>query len=139
MHATNDDDRKYRPAVRARMLRRVIENVELSDRMAGERVVEAVRHRLAEGSHRVVITSADSGLPPEMVEHAFDVLRFSGLVCAPGTDGEIALLGMTQSHDALVSSIPWGTDDALDGLLRAARENELSLVILPPADGGRGS
>lgn len=137
MQATNEDQAEHRPDVRGHALRRVIENVELSDRMAGERVIEAVRNRLADGSHRVIITSADSELPAETLEHAFDALRFSGLVCAPGSDGEIALLGMSQSHDALVASIPWGTDDALDALLRAARESHLPLLILPPVDGGR--
>ena len=135
MRATNDEPSGNDHDLRDRTMRRVIENVELSDHRAGERVNEAVRNRLADGSHRVIVTSAQGALPPNMLEHAFDALRFSRLVCAPGSDGAIALIGMSQSHDALVSSIPWGTDDAFDGLLRAARESHLPLLLLPPVDG----
>jgi glycosyltransferase A (GT-A) superfamily protein (DUF2064 family) len=132
MQAANDEHTGNGKDLRERSLRRVIENVELSDHRAGERVIEVVRNRLADGSHRVIVTSADRALPANMIEHAFDALRFSGLVCAPDSDGAIALIGMSQSHDALVSSIPWGTDDAFDALLRAARENHLPLMLLPP-------
>lgn len=139
MQATNDERTGNGHDLRERSLRRVIENVELSDHRAGERVIEVVRNRLAKGSHRVIVTSADCALPANMLEHAFDALRFSRLVCAPGSDGEIALLGMSQSHDALVSSIPWGTDDAFDALLRAARESHLPLLLLPPVAGVRAA
>lgn len=132
-----DGSMEHPADVRERALRRVIENVELSDRKAGERVIEAVRSRLADGPHRILVTSADSALPAHTLEHAFDALRFSGLVCAPGSDGEIALLGVSQQHDALLASIPWGTDDALEALLRAARESQLAMVILPPVADGR--
>jgi glycosyltransferase A (GT-A) superfamily protein (DUF2064 family) len=138
MQAANDESTEQRGDVRECALRRVIENVELSDRMAGARVIEAVRSRLAEGSHRVIVTSADSALSADTLQHAFDALRFSRLVCAPGVDGEIALLGMSQSHDALVASIPWGTEGALEALLRAARESHLPMVILPPVSDDRG-
>ena len=100
-------------------------------------MIEAVRNRLADGSNRVVVTSADSALSADTLEHAFEVLRFSRLVCAPDTSGDIALIGMSQSHDALMASVPWGTEDALDALLRAARDNHLPMVILPPVADGR--
>lgn len=137
MQTANDYSMEQPADVRERALRRVIENVELSDRTAGERVIEVVRSRLADGSQRIIVTRADSALPADTLEHAFDALRFSGLVCAPGSDGEIALLGMSQQHDALLASIPWGTDDALEALLRAARESQLPMVILPPVADGR--
>lgn len=138
MQGTNEDYTTQHFNGRDGASRRAIHNVELSDRLAGERVIEAVRNHLADGTHRVIITSAENELPGELLDHAFDALRFSGLVCAPGSGGEIALLGMSQSHDALVASIPWGTDDALAALLRAARESRLPLMILPPINGGRG-
>ena len=137
MHAVNYDHTSQQPDTRERSQRRVIENVELSDHLAGERVIEAVRNRLADGSNRVVVTSADSALSADTLEHAFEVLRFSRLVCAPDTSGDIALIGMSQSHDALMASVPWGTEDALDALLRAARDNHLPMVILPPVADGR--
>lgn len=139
MRATSDVHSRYRDDLRERSMRRVIENVELSDHRAGERVIEAVRNRLADGSQCVIIVSADSVLPATMLDHAFDALRFSRLVCAPGNGGEIALLGMSQSHDAIVSQIPWGTDGALEVLLCAARESHLPLVLLPPMDGARAA
>ncbi|MGH7634655.1 MAG: DUF2064 domain-containing protein [Gemmatimonadaceae bacterium] len=139
MEATNVEHDGNGYEVRERSMRRVIENVELSDHRAGERVIEAVRNRLADGSHRVIFMSADSALPDTMLDHAFDALRFSRLVCAPGSGGEIVLLGMSQSHDAIVASIPWGTGDALEALLRAARESHLPLVLLPPVSSARAA
>ena len=138
MLAANEESRDHRGDECERALRRVIENVELSDRMAGARVIEAVRNRLTNGSHRVIVTSTDSSLSAGTLQHAFDALRFSRLVCVPGSDGDIALLGMSQPHDALVASIPWGTEGALEALLIAARENHLPMVILPPVVYGRG-
>jgi glycosyltransferase A (GT-A) superfamily protein (DUF2064 family) len=68
------------------------------------------------------------------VEHAFEALRYSGLVCAPDGDGDISLLGMTQLHGDLLAAIPWGTNAALDELLRAARERHISVLLLPPPE-----
>lgn len=138
MHAIDDDYTSHRTDTRERSQRRVIEHLELSDHLAGERVIEAVRNWLADGSHRVVVTSADAVFSADTLEHAFEVLRFSRLVCAPDASGDIALIGMSQPHDALVASVPWGTGDALDALLRAARDNHLPMVILPPVADGRG-
>jgi glycosyltransferase A (GT-A) superfamily protein (DUF2064 family) len=137
MHVMENEDTGECLRVRDRALRRAIETVGLSDEMAGARVTAAVQKRLANGSQRVVITRADRELPPELVEHAFDALRYSALVCAPGTNGEIALLGMTQPHESLIAAIPWGTNAALNGLLRAARDRHVSLVLLPPPAAGR--
>jgi glycosyltransferase A (GT-A) superfamily protein (DUF2064 family) len=134
MQATEQEETSERPPVRQRASRRAIESVSLSEQTAGERVTEVVRSRLADGSQRVVITHADRHLPRDLVEHAFEALRYSGLVCAPDVDGDIALLGMTQTHDALLASIPWGTSAALDELLRGAREQHVSVMLLPPPE-----
>lgn len=116
--------------------RRAIESVELSDHSAGARVTEVVRHRLADGSERIVITNAARDVSRELVDHAFEALRYSGLVCAPDGDGSIALLGMTQPLDELLSVIPWGARDALDQLLSTARAQHVSVMLLPPAVAG---
>lgn len=133
MHAIDNEDTTDQPRVRERAQRRAVENVALSDRAAGARVSEVVRHRIANGSQRVVITNADRVVPRELVDHAFDALRYSGLVCAPDADGAIALLGMTQPLDELLAAIPWDTGHALEQLLRTAREQHVSVLLLPPA------
>jgi glycosyltransferase A (GT-A) superfamily protein (DUF2064 family) len=133
MHAIDNEDTTGQPRVRERAQRRAVENVALSDRAAGARVTEVVRYRIANGSQRVVITNADRAVPRELVDHAFDALRYSGLVCAPDADGAIALLGMTQPLDELLAAIPWDTSDALEQLLRTAREQHVSVLLLPPA------
>lgn len=133
MHATESDDTTEQPRVRERAQRRAIENVPLSDRAAGARVTEVVRHRIANGSQRVVITNADRDVPRELVDHAFAALRYSGLVCAAEPDGAIALLGMTQPLDELLAAIPWDSGDALEQLLSTAREQHVSVLLLPPA------
>jgi len=133
MHAIDNEDTTGQPRVRERAQRRAVENVALSDRAAGARVTEVVRYRIANGSQRVVITNADRAVPRELVDHAFDALRYSGLVCAPDADGAIALLGMTQPLDELLAAIPWDTGDALEQLLRTAREQHVSVLLLPPA------
>jgi glycosyltransferase A (GT-A) superfamily protein (DUF2064 family) len=137
MHTIENEGTREKPRMHERALRRAIECIALSEQSAGARVSEAVRHRLADGSHRVVITHAERDLPHELVEHAFQALRYSGLVCAPDGDGDIALIGMTQPHDELLAAIPWGTDAALDGLLSAARAQHVSVMLLPPAGGER--
>lgn len=133
MHATDKNDTTDQPRARERAQRRAIERLPLSDRAAGARVTEIVRHRLADGSERVVITNANREVPRELVDHAFDALRYTGLVCAPDTNGAIALLGMTQPLDALLASIPWETSEALEQLLCTAREQHVSVLLLPPA------
>lgn len=137
MQATESEDTSDKPRLRERAQRRAIENVELSHSAAGARVTEVVRHRLADGSERVVITNADREVPRELVDHAFEALRYSGLVCAPDGDGAIALLGMTQPLDELLAAIPWDSGDVLDQLLSAARARDVSVMLLPPAGGER--
>lgn len=133
MHATENEDTSERPRARERAQRRAIENIALSDRSAGARVTAVVRNRIADGSQRVVITNAEREVSRELVDHAFEALRYSGLVCAPDAEGAIALLGMTQPHDELLAGVPWDTGDALAQLLGAARERLVSVLLLPPA------
>jgi glycosyltransferase A (GT-A) superfamily protein (DUF2064 family) len=132
MHATKNE-RSEQSMLRERMQRRAIENVALSERSAGARVTAVVRDRIADGSERVVITNAGLEIPRELVDHAFEALRYSGLVCAPDADGAIALLGMTQPLDELLAGVPWDASDALEQLLSAARERHVSVMLLPPA------
>jgi glycosyltransferase A (GT-A) superfamily protein (DUF2064 family) len=136
MQAIENEETSEHPPVRERAQRRAVQSVPLSERTAGARVNEIVRQHIADGSQRVVITHANRDLPRELVEHAFDALRYSGLVCAPDSEGDIALLGMTETHDALLAAIPWGTNAALDELLRAARELHVSVMLLPPPERG---
>ena len=114
-----------------------IESISLSEHGAGERVTEIVRNRLGDGSQRVIITHAElASFPRDIVEHAFEALRYSALVCAPDGDGDITLIGMTEPHDALLASIPWGAENALDELLSAARARNVPVMLLPPAGSG---
>jgi glycosyltransferase A (GT-A) superfamily protein (DUF2064 family) len=133
MHATKNEGTSNEPQLRERMQRRAIERIALSDPSAGSRVAAVVRDRIADGSQRIVITNAGRQVPRELVDHAFEALRYSGLVCAPATDGAIALLGMTQPLDELPADVPWDASDALEQLLGAARERHLSVMLLPPA------
>ena len=136
MQVIENEDTNRRTQVRERAQRRAIESTSLSEDGAGERVTELVRSRLEDGSQRVIITHAASELPADIVEHAFDALRYSTLVCAPGDDGDITLIGMTEPHDALLASIPWGARNALDELLSAARSRNVPVMLLPPAGSG---
>lgn len=133
MQATTNEDTSGKIRERERAQRRAIEQVELSVSSAGARVTEVVRDRLADGSERIVITNSDCEVPRELVDHAFEALRYSGLVCAPDADGKIALLGMSQPLDELFARIPFGSVGALEGLLTAAREHHVSVMLLPPA------
>jgi len=136
MQVIGNEETNKRTNVRERAQRRAIESTSLSDDGAGERVTEIVRSRLEDGSQRVIVTHAASELPADIVEHAFDALRYSTLVCAPGDDGDITLIGMTELHDALLASIPWGAENALDELLSAARSRNVPVMLLPPAGSG---
>ncbi len=137
MHVIENEDVNKRTHVRERAQRRVIESVSLTEDGAGERVTEIVRNRLESGSQRVIVTQAARELPPDMVEHAFEALRYSTLVCAPNGDGEITLIGMTEPHESLLAAIPWGAENVLDALLSAARSRNVPVMLLPPAGSGR--
>jgi glycosyltransferase A (GT-A) superfamily protein (DUF2064 family) len=137
MQVIENEDTSEGTYTRERAPRRAIESISLSDSAAGTRVMEIVRSRLDDGSQRVVITHEARELSRELVEHAFEALRYSGIVCAPDGDGDIALIGMTESHDALLAAIPWGTSDALNELLSAARTRHVPVMLLPPAGGER--
>ena len=137
MQVIENENVNKRTSVRERAQRRVIESVSLTEDGAGERVTEIVRNRLENGSQRVIVTHAARELPPDMVEHAFEALRYSTLVCAPNGDGEITLIGMTEPHDSLLADVPWGAENVLDALLSAARSRNVPVMLLPPADSGR--
>ena len=134
MQATHNEERSDGSPARERGARRAVERVALSEHTAGASVAEVVRSRIADGSHRVVVTHAGRDLTRDLIEHAFEALRYSVIVCAPDGDGDIALLGMCAPHEELLETIPWGTSAALDELLRGAREMHLSVLLLPPAD-----
>jgi glycosyltransferase A (GT-A) superfamily protein (DUF2064 family) len=136
MQVMENEDANKRTNVRERAQRRAIESTSLSEVGAGERVMEIVRNRFEDGSQRVIVMHAASELPADIVEHAFDALRYSTLVCAPDSDGDITLIGMTEPHDALLASIPWGAENALDELLSAARSRNVPVLLLPPAGSG---
>jgi glycosyltransferase A (GT-A) superfamily protein (DUF2064 family) len=137
MQVIENEDVNKRASVRERAQRRVVESVSLTEDGAGERVTEIVRNRLENGSQRVIVTHAARELPPDMVEHAFEALRYSTLVCAPNGDGEITLIGMTEPHESLLAAIPWGAENVLDALLSAARSRNVPVMLLPPAGSGR--
>ncbi len=137
MNATKNDETIAQ--LRERTQRRALENVELSRSGAGARVTDVVRHRLADGSLRVVITNSDRDVSRELVDHAFEALRYSGLVCAPAADGAIALLGLTQPLDDVLAAIQWDTGDALGQLLSAARAQHVSVMLLPPPPSERAA
>jgi glycosyltransferase A (GT-A) superfamily protein (DUF2064 family) len=137
MQVIENEDVNKRASVRERAQRRVIESVSLTEDGAGERVTEIVRNGLEKGSQRVIVTHAARELPPDMVEHAFEALRYSTLVCAPNGDGEITLIGMTEPHESLLAAIPWGAENVLDALLSAARSRNVPVMLLPPAGSGR--
>jgi glycosyltransferase A (GT-A) superfamily protein (DUF2064 family) len=137
MQVIGNEDANNRTHVRERAQRRAIESISLSDDGAGERVTEIVRNRLEDGSERVIVTHAARELPTDMVEQAFEALRYSTLVCAPNGDGQITLIGMTEPHDSLLAAIPWGTENVLDALLSAARARNVPVMLLPPAGSGR--
>jgi glycosyltransferase A (GT-A) superfamily protein (DUF2064 family) len=132
-----EDEGTKRTLARDRANERARESVSLSDEAAGTRVMQIVRDRLQDGSRRVVITNAQRELPLDLVEHAFDALRYSAIVCAPDGDGDIALIGMTERQDELLSAIPWGESNALDQLLSASRTKHVPVMLLPPAGADR--
>ena len=119
--------------------RRAVESISLSDVTSGARVAEIVRNRLGDGSQRVVITHAAHELPRDILEHAFDALRYSAIVCAPNGNGDLALIGMTEPHEELLAAIPWGTSNALDELLSASRSRHVPVLLLPPAHAHRNA
>jgi glycosyltransferase A (GT-A) superfamily protein (DUF2064 family) len=137
MQVMENEGANKRTYTREREQKHAVESISLSDPAAGARVSEIVRSRLGDGSQRVIITHAARELPLDVLEHAFEALRYSAIVCAPDGDGDIALIGMTEPHDALLAAVSWGTSDALGELLSGARSRHVPVMLLPPAGAER--
>jgi uncharacterized protein len=90
-------------------------------------------HFASPGHHEVIAFNSDSPhLPASVLEAAFAVLETCDLVVGPTQDGGYYLVGARASHPGLFSNDGMGTENALDALLRRARELGLSVQLIDP-------
>jgi rSAM/selenodomain-associated transferase 1 len=91
------------------------------------------QHFASPGHHEVIAFNSDSPhLPASVLEAAFAVLETCDLVVGPTQDGGYYLVGARASHQGLFSNDGMGTANALDALLRRARELGLSVQLIDP-------
>src|SRR5215469_13555216 len=91
------------------------------------------QHFASPGHHDVIAFNSDSPhLPASALEAAFDVLETCDLVVGPTQDGGYYLVGASASYPGLFSNTGMGTANALEALLRHARELGLSVQLLDP-------
>lgn len=98
----------------------------------GARMHAAISARLAAGADRVVVVGSDCPtMAPETVRAAFAALTDADVVLGPATDGGLYLIGVSASHDGLLSSIPWSSGEVLSATMERAEAAGLRVTMLP--------
>jgi uncharacterized protein len=90
-------------------------------------------HFAAPAGRRVIAFNSDSPhLPSTVLEKAFEMLATHDVVVGPTRDGGYYLVGTKAAHAVLFHGDGMGTKNALDALLKCARELGLSVGFTEP-------
>jgi rSAM/selenodomain-associated transferase 1 len=85
----------------------------------------------ASSQDSVVLIGSDCyDLDAQIINKAFDALKFSDLVIGPANDGGYYLIGMKKLYKGLFSNIPWSTDQVLSQTLSKANDKKLTYLLL---------
>ncbi len=107
----------------------------------GERLFNAFRSLYDTGAKGAVIIGSDSPtLDDASIAGAFDALNRNDMVVGPTTDGGYYLVGLSFNSGsfakfenmALFSGIEWSTENVYEQTVKRAKENNISLGLLPP-------
>lgn len=87
---------------------------------------------LKKDAKRVLIIGTDApDISAEIVEDAFKKLEENDLVIGPAHDGGYYLLGMKKLRAELFTNIAWSTDTVFKSTMEIARQQNLSVAVLP--------
>ncbi|HUQ80320.1 MAG TPA: TIGR04282 family arsenosugar biosynthesis glycosyltransferase [Gemmatimonadaceae bacterium] len=97
----------------------------------GRRMVAALERAFAEGADRVILIGVDCpGVTDAIITEAFTRLDSADAVLGPSFDGGYYLIGMKKPLKELFNDIPFGSGDALQKTLTAARRASLRVSLL---------
>ena len=100
----------------------------------GERLYNAAC-RVLKAHDRVILIGSDlPDLSGSFFRDSLRSLDYADVTIGPASDGGYYLIGLKQACQPLFSAIPWGTQDVLEMTLKAARQNDLSVHLLPCKD-----
>ncbi|MBI4790912.1 MAG: TIGR04282 family arsenosugar biosynthesis glycosyltransferase [Chloroflexi bacterium] len=98
----------------------------------GERLDNATTHCLNLGFQQVIVLNSDSPtLPAVHVACAFDCLDHADVVFGPCEDGGYYLIGLTRPQPRLLRDVQMSTPTVLRDTLELARQEKLSVELLP--------
>lgn len=98
----------------------------------GQRLEAAIRSAFRNGASAVAAVGTDTpDLTRERVVDAFERLRDADAVLGPATDGGYYLIALSAPHRDLFHEIPWSTHEVLDATLERARQQGLTVALLP--------
>ena len=99
------------------------------------RLEKAFRKRFKAGAVKVIALATDvPDLATSDIEEAVCALDTSDLVIGPSTDGGYYLIGMTEFHEALFTSISWSTERVYGQTIAAAQRLGLNVYNLRNLD-----
>jgi rSAM/selenodomain-associated transferase 1 len=98
----------------------------------GERMANAFRDSLKDGSKKTVIIGTDCyELTSEIIADAFLRLDHHDVVVGPAVDGGYYLLGMKDFYRELFEYVAWSTDSVLKETVSRCDDLSLSYFLLP--------
>ncbi len=103
-----------------------------SGRDLGERMKNAFRVMLDKGFKKVIIIGSDCPeINPALIDNAFGMLDYTGVVIGPAIDGGYYLLGLKQMCDALFEKKSWSTSRLLNETIGELKKRSIPFSLLP--------
>jgi rSAM/selenodomain-associated transferase 1 len=68
----------------------------------------------------------------ELLEEAFEKLRYSDIVIGPATDGGYYLIGMKKVYESLFTNMPWSSEHVFKITKNRMEDLSLNYVALKP-------
>ncbi len=99
----------------------------------GERMKNAFRCAMDEGSTRTVIIGTDSPtLPVSYIQDAFSALERVPITIGPTFDGGYYLIGLSEQNDDIFDGVEWSTSSVFSQTLTRIKTAKKQFYLLPP-------
>ena len=96
----------------------------------GARIAQAQAEAHKGAEHVLILGSDAPHMDPERIVEAFSALESHDAVCGPTSDGGYDLIGLAGPQPALLTGIPWSTEEVMDATRRAAQASGLTIAEL---------
>jgi len=104
----------------------------------GTRIESAFAHAFGQGARRVLVIGSDCPrLSAPVLRDALESLESADMILGPAHDGGYYLIGLnrtsaTRALPAVLTDVPWGTDEVLARTLELGRSAHLNVTLLEP-------